>query len=151
MRVLISAGEIFIKKAGRISDGAYSMHNRSFLIIAAVLMILLGLARGAGGVLLLVQGRVADPAILASSPLLQILAAALVAIGLVEIMAAVGTLKLKRSYWLLGIVVTVLFVVDGAINGYFFYGQPGDIGTAVNLAVAFLILLTLFLGRKALG
>jgi len=122
-----------------------------FLVVGAVLMILLGLARGIGGRVLLLQGRAADPEIMADSSVLSILAIGLVLIGVTEIIAGVGTCKSKHPYWVLGIVITILFVIDGAINGYFLYGQPGDRGTVVNVIVAFLIISSLFLGRNALS
>jgi len=131
--------------------GMLMRKGRVFLVVGAVLMILLGLARRTGGMILLLRGRAADPEILADSSVLSILAIVLVLIGATEIIAGIGTCKSNRLYWVLGIVVTILFVIDGAINGYFFYGQPGDFGTLVNVIVAFLIIITLFLGRKAIS
>ncbi len=121
-----------------------------FLVAGAVLMILLGLARGAGGILLLLQGGAVDPQIVAEPSVLSMLAIVLVLIGIVEVVAGFGTWRSRRPYWVLGIVATVLFVMDGAVNGYIIYGRPGDRGTLVNAIVAILIISMLLFGRKAL-
>lgn len=118
------------------------------IIIGAVLMILLGLARGIGGIALLIQGKNTLPNIIAGENTIQILANGLILIGLLEIVSAIGILRLKRAYWILGIVVTVAFVIDGAINGYFLFGKPGDQGTVINSIAALLIISFLFIGRK---
>ena len=80
--------------------------------------------------------------------ILIFLAIGLILIGIIEIISAVGVYFLKRKYWLLGIFVTVLFVIDGAVNGYFLFGKPGDQGTVVNLIAAVIIITLLLLGKK---
>lgn len=119
------------------------------IIIGAVLMILLGLLRGIGGVTLLIQGKNMLPNIIASENIITILAIGLILIGLFEIISAIGILRLKRIFWISGIVITIAFVIDGAINGYFLFGKPGNRGTMVNSIVAILIIGCLLIGRKA--
>lgn len=119
------------------------------IIIGATLMILLGLARGIGGITLLIQGKNTLSNIIASENTIQILASGLILIGLLEIISAIGVFRLKRVFWILGIVVTVAFVIDGAINGYYLFGKPGDQGTIVNGIVAILIISSLLIGKKA--
>ena len=120
------------------------------LIIAAILMIFLGSARLLGGITLLLQGKTTLPDIKTNETVLIFLAIGLILIGLIEIISAVGIYFLKRKYWLLGIFVTVLFVIDGAINGYFLFGKPGDQGTVINLIAALIIITFLLLGKKSL-
>lgn len=74
----------------------------------------------------------------------------LLLLGLALIVAAVGVFRRLRSFWLFGTICTVAFVIDGAINGYVLYGQPGDQGTIVNVIVAALILACLLFGKGAL-
>lgn len=121
------------------------------LLIGAVLMILLGLARGIGGLIILIQGKAALSNIKTDETVLIFLSIGLIVIGVFEIISAVGVYYLKRKYWFLGIVVTLLFVIDGAINGYFLFGKPGDQGTVVNLIVAIIIITFLLLGKKSLN
>ncbi len=118
------------------------------ILVGGVLMILLGLARGAGGISLMVQGENTLPNIIANTRTIRALAIGLVLIGLLELISAIGVLLLKRSFWILGIMTTILFVIDGALNGYLLFGKPGDQGTIVNCIVAILIISCLLIGRK---
>ena len=126
------------------------MNPRRILTLAGVLMILLGLARSAGGIVLLSQGAAADPSIRASDATCAAVGGFLLALGAGLILSAVGVLRRHRRAWLLGIGFTVAFVVDGMVNGYLLYGRPGDQGTVVNVVAATLILICLFAGAKAL-
>jgi len=119
------------------------------ILVGGVLMILLGLARAAGVIILLVQIEDTLPNIIASENTIRVLSLGLILIGLLEIVSAIGVLRLKRIFWILGIIITVAFVIDGAINGYFLFGKPGDQGTIVNSIVAILIISCLLVGRKA--
>ena len=121
------------------------------LLIGVILMILLGLARGLGGITLLLKGKATLPDIKTNETVLIFLAIGLILIGIIEIISAVGVYFLKRKYWLLGIFVTVLFVIDGAVNGYFLFGKPGDQGTVVNLIAALIIITFLLLGKESLN
>ncbi|MFZ5946422.1 MAG: hypothetical protein ACOYU5_00480 [Stygiobacter sp.] len=121
------------------------------LIIGVVLMILLGLARGIGGIILLIQGKTTLSNIKTDESVLIFLSIGLIIIGIFEIISAVGIYYLKRKYWFLGIAVTVLFVIDGAINGYFLFGKPDDQGTLVNLFIAIIIITFLLIGGKSLN
>lgn len=119
------------------------------LLIGAILMLLLGLARGIGGIILLLQGKETLSEIKTNETVLVFIAIGLILISIFEIISAVGVYYLKRKYWLLGIFITVLFVIDGAINGYFLFGRPSDQGTLVNLIVAIIIITFLLLGKKS--
>lgn len=121
------------------------------LIVGSLLMILLGLARGLGGIVLLLQGKTVLPDIKTNETVLIFLAIGLILIGIFEVISAVGVYFLKRKYWFLGIVITILFVIDGAINGYFLFGKPGDQGTVINAVAAIIIITLLLLGKKSLN
>lgn len=120
------------------------------LIIAAILMIILGLARGIGGIILLIEGKSTLSNIKANETVLIFLSIGLIIIGVMEIISAVGIYLLKKKFWLLAIFITVLFVIDGAINGYFLFGKPGDQGTVVNLIAAIIIVTFLLLSKKSI-
>jgi hypothetical protein len=119
------------------------------VLVGAILMILLGAARGIGGVAGLLRGADMLPQTVASEGTFRILFIGLILIGLLEIISAIGIMRLKRGFWILGIVVTAAFVVDGAINGYVLFGSPGGLGTIVNVVVAALIIGCLLAGRRA--
>lgn len=126
------------------------MKGRVPLLLGGVMMILLGIARGAGGAILLVQGPAADPAIQASRSAVVVLGGLLTALGVGLVGSAVGVLRRRRRAWHWGTWLVVAFVIDGLVNGYVFFGSPGDRGTIVNLVAAALILTCLFVGRSAL-
>jgi hypothetical protein len=113
-------------------------------------MVLLGVARGAGGLVLVSRGAAVDSNIQATAAAVTTVGTVLLVLGLVHVVAAVGVFRRLRWAWLLGIISTVAFVIDGAINGSLLYGRPGDRGTVVNVLVAVLITTCLFLGRSAL-
>jgi uncharacterized membrane protein len=126
------------------------MKGRNFLMAGAVLMIVLGLARGAGGLFLLIQGSAADPAIRTSQPSVMFLGTLLAALGLGLITSAVYVIRRSRRGWVWAVWLVVTFVTDGMVNGYVFFGRPGDRGTIVNVLAAALILVCLFFGRGGL-
>ncbi len=126
------------------------------IVIGSILMVLLGLARSMGGAIILMQGqRALPPELLLSRPAppspqtIMILGLILTLIGLLEVVAGVGVFQLRRRFWTLGIVTTIAFVIDGAINGWLLFGKPGDQGTMVNLLVAGVIISCLIIGRQA--
>ena len=110
--------------------------NHVLVWVAVLLMVIVGLARAAGGVTLMVTGKTSLPESEASSSTMAMIGLFLVLIGIAEIVAAIGVAMRKRRFWTLGIVATVAFVLDGAINGYLLFGRPGDGGTVVNAVVA---------------
>jgi hypothetical protein len=126
------------------------MASYRYLIIAGVLMILLGIARGIGGTTLLAHGATSDPAIEASTTAIILVGAVLVLLGIFLIAAALGVMRGNIRSWRLGIVLTVAFVIDAAVNGAVLYGRPGAGGTLANVIAAVLIVTFLMLGRGAL-
>lgn len=123
---------------------------RGFVSTGAGLMFLLGVARGAGGFVLISQGAAADSSIRATEGAVTAVGAVLLALGVVLVVAAVGVLLRIRLAWHLGIIATGAFVMDGAINGSVLYGRPGDRGTVVNVIAAVIIVACLVLGRSTL-
>jgi lysylphosphatidylglycerol synthetase-like protein (DUF2156 family) len=127
------------------------MQAKWFLIAAGALMAALGLLRGGGGAALLLRGPALDPAIRAGSGAVALVGGALLLLGLLLLVAAIGVFRRARRFWWLGLIVTIAFAIDGLINGLVLYGRPGAGGTAANLVVAMLILICLALGRAGLG
>jgi len=126
------------------------MKGRAFLVIGGVLMGLLGIVRGGGGLILIVQGAATDPKIKASESATIAVGAFLLVLGIALVVAAFGVLRRRPWALLAGIALTIAFVVDGAINGYVLFGRPGDQGTLMNVIAAVLILVFLVIGRSEL-
>lgn len=127
-----------------------SESNRSRSLVAGgILTVLLGLARGGGGLVLLLRGGAADARIQADGRVVAAVGAILLALGLGLIAAGLGTLRRRRRFWLWGMILTVLFLIDGAVNGWLLYGAPGAGGTVANIIAAAFILVLLVVGRSA--
>ncbi len=120
------------------------------MLAGAILMLLVGVIRGLGAVMLLTGSPTILADIQANGTTVQALAIILFGISLGEVVAAVGVFLLKRSFWTLGLIVTVLFVIDGLLNGIVFYGRPGVGGTVVNLVFAVLIVFCLVRSRPVI-
>jgi hypothetical protein len=126
------------------------MKKRGFLTAGGILMILLGLVRGVGGLMLVMRGSALDRAIHATGPVVVVLGAVLMILGAGLIVTGVGVIRRRPTFWLAGILFTVAFLIDGAINGTVLYGRPGAGGTFANAVVAILILACVLAGRRAL-
>lgn len=127
------------------------MREVRYLRLGALLMLLLGLARGLGGMMLMVGSAKPDPKIRAGGTEIVATAAALMLLGLALAVTSAGVFRRQRMAWLVGAVLTVAFVLGGVVNGIVLYGRPQVAGTLGNLVVAAAIILCLWRGRPALG
>lgn len=127
------------------------MKNR-YLIIASVFMIIVGLFRGIGGLLLILNGKgvTDDP-----SDLLPVRMFSLVAIGLIIVfiffaVAAYLTLSRKDNVgWVLSWIAIVIFLLDGVINGFILFGKPRFQGQLINIIASLLIAIPLILAKTS--
>jgi hypothetical protein len=126
------------------------VRQQLFLTAGAALMAALGVVRAAGGLALLLRGPALDPAIQASASAAALVGGVLLILGLLLLVAALGVFRHSRAFWMLGVVASIAFVVDGVVNGLVLYGRPGAGGTVANLIAALLILGALGFGRSAL-
>jgi hypothetical protein len=111
--------------------------------------VLLGLARGAGGVVLGLQGSGVVDSSRVALPSARLLGAGLVAVAVLAIVAAVRLFRGRPGALPFVLGVLLLFVLDGALNGYLLFGQPGDSGSIVNIAAALIIGGLAWLGDRA--
>ena len=118
-------------------------------ILAAVLLLLLAVVRAAGGVVLILRGPAAVDSDLVGPGIGRALGLGLLAVGVLAIAAAVGLIRRRRWGGAVAIATTLLFVFDGAINGYLLFGRPGAGGTAANLIAAVGIVALVLLARRS--
>jgi hypothetical protein len=116
-----------------------------------VLLILLALARGAGGMVLLARGGAAVEATGVASRTAALLGAGLLVVAAAAFAAGAAVLRRHRWGWRLGITAAIAFVLDGVLNGFVLFGHPGAGGTAGNALAAGVILACLWAGRGALA
>jgi hypothetical protein len=119
--------------------------------VASLLLLLLGLARGAGGLVLGVQG----PAVVDSSRVAlssaRLLGAGLAVIAVLAVVAAIRLYRGRPQALRFTLVVLLLFVVDGALNGYLLFGRPDDGGSLVNVGAAVIIGTLAWVGGRTAG
>lgn len=129
------------------------MKRKYWLVIAAFIMILIGLLRGIGGTTLLLKGNHVDTNIPIMATSLQI---KLVAYGLLLIclLFIYGSISLIRKYskrsWNYCWLVLFIFLLGGLLNGYLLYGKPLEQGQMINFISVFIVSAFLFLGKPAL-
>ena len=124
--------------------------HRRLLTAAGVMMVLLGVARGAGGVALVARGGAVDPKIEAGTAAVVSAGASLLLLGALLAVSGVGVIMRRRTAWVLGALATIAFVMGGAVNGMVLYGKPAVMGTAINIVAAAAIFACLLAGRGAL-
>ena len=121
--------------------------------IAAFLMILLGLVRGFGGMLLLGGSEDLDLGmpITASEGTLALAGYSLVVVCLLLVIAGIVlTIRHDRLSWMISWIGLGLFLVGGLMNGFLLFGSPQLSGQVVNLLVSGLIAGCLLWSKKAL-
>ncbi|RME89813.1 MAG: hypothetical protein D6767_07860 [Candidatus Hydrogenedentota bacterium] len=129
------------------------MKGKNWLIISAVIMIIVGALRAVGGIALLAKGNQLDTEvpIIASDMQIYIVSIGLMIIGILFVYASTNLVrKYSKKCWNLCWIVLLLFLLMGLLNGYLLFGQPLDQGQKINLTVAILVGLFLFLGKSAL-
>ncbi len=117
-------------------------------IISAVLLSLLGIARGAGGLVLAMRGPQSVESTLVDPPIARVLGIGLLVVALLAIVAAIGLLKRRPWATNIAFAAPVVFVLDGALNGYLLFGKPGAGGTIVNVVAAVTIIGFVLLAKK---
>src|SRR5690606_28407080 len=101
------------------------MKLRIFIVIASVIMILVGLLRGIGGILLLINGNNIDvaPPVSANSLVSRLCGIGLLIVFLTFSISAFYLLKYKcKNGWMLAWIGIAIFLLGGLINGYLLFG-----------------------------
>jgi len=117
--------------------------------VGAVLLILLGAARGFGGLVLLLPAGAEIRAAAASPGRLTMLGLGLVVVACLCIGSGVSVMRRRPVGVPLGLVALAAFVVGGAANGVALYGALQPAGLAVNLIVAAVIAALLLVGKRS--
>jgi hypothetical protein len=116
-------------------------------------MILVGIFRGTGGFLLIIQGKMVNTGleISASGNQTVIAGTGLIIVLILFLISAFFLLKdQSKTGWNTGWIAITFFILDGLLNGYLLFGAPRMQGQLINVIVGILIGISLILGRKAL-
>ena len=121
-----------------------------FLCIASGLMFALGILRGIGGFIDLMDDKYFIAVI--NTNQLVIVAAVLVSIFLTAaiFITSIGVFEQSKPYIISAIALVILFVIYNLVNGYIFLGKLIDDGNLINIAASIIIISFLMLGNNNL-
>ena len=124
--------------------------NSIFLKVAGLVMVLVGIVHGIDGIQLFQTGStfLSDKTALTDSNGLRIASIGLILVAILFIISGIGVLMGNKALFNLSIVTLILYVIVGIVNGQILYGEPLDAGLAINMTVAILLFVFLYLGRS---
>lgn len=117
-------------------------------IVAAVLLLLLALARGAGGLALLSRSEAALSVTNASAHATTWVALGLLAVAILALFSGIWLLLGRAGARAMSVLTLVLFVAGGAANGLVLFGAPKPQGVLLNLAYAALVIYFIAWGHR---
>jgi hypothetical protein len=129
------------------------MKNR-YLITASIIMIFVGILRGIGGILLILNGNNvnAGQAISASKSEAQLLGIGLIVVFLLFLVAAFLIFNRKNRIGLIiSWIAVAAFLSGGIINGFVLFSKPIVQGQIFNLIAALIIAVNLILGKVSIN
>lgn len=120
--------------------------------VAAFLMIILGLFRGAGGGMLLSGDKDdLDMPIVASDGAITFAGYSLIIVCLLLVVAGLLlTTRHDKASWILSWVSLALFLAGGITNGFLLFGHPLGTGQLINFCISGIIALFLTGSKQAL-
>jgi len=124
--------------------------QKVFLILAAVLLMIIGLAASGAALALFFSGQHAA-GITAGRTAVLITATAALIVGIALTFAGVMAVARMRLAWPLGIAAIFAFVAVSFVGNYVLFAEPRLIHSGTNLIVAALAIWLLSKGRPALG
>lgn len=129
------------------------MKKNIFIIIASILMILIGVLRGFGGLLLALKGNSipVEPRIIASNLISNLCGIGLIIVCLLFVYSAYLLLTRKYSQgFRLSWIAIGLFLIGGIVNGYLLFKNPFVQDQIINFSASILIGIFLLIGKKRL-
>ncbi len=120
------------------------------LCIASVLIFLLGVVRGIGGVIDLINNTEILVGINFSLITLVILTITLIFLSAVAIITAIGVYEHNEKFILMGITLSALFLVYTVIKGYIFFGSTLSNTAIINIVAAVAVISLLVLGKRTI-
>lgn len=120
--------------------------KKYLLVAASVLMLLIGLLRGFGGVVLITDSTVVSPEL--SSMRVNFAAWSLIIVCCLLIFAGINLIiRRNKVAWTMSWIAIAIFIVGGVANGFALFGQPLGSGQLINISVS-VVVGCLLLGGK---
>ena len=120
------------------------------LCVASALMFVFGIVRGVGGIINLLNDEHSLAFFSSSTALPVLLVVGFILLSAATFITAIAIFEHNKNYLSAGIILTLSFVLSGAIKSYFFAGKPMDQGTVINIIAAVIIISLLMLGKRTL-
>ena len=120
------------------------------LCIAAVLIFLLGIARGIGAIFNLLNDDNTLAALNYDTMLLVLLVISFILLSAATIITAIAIFEHNKKYIITGAFLTLTFVVSGAVNRNLLFNNSTDLGIFINIIAAIIIITLLVLGKRIL-
>jgi hypothetical protein len=117
-------------------------------IVAAVLLLLLGLARGVGALALISRSEAALSVSKASAHVNAWVALGLLAVALLALASGIWLLRGHAGARALSVLTLVLFVAGGAANGLVLFGAPRPQGVLLNVAYGAVVVSFIVWGQR---
>ncbi len=118
------------------------------LCIASVLIFLLGVVRGIGGVIDLINNTDILVGINFSLISLVVLTIILIFLSAAAIITAIGVYEHNEKFIFMGITLSALFLVYTIVKGYIFFGSALSNTAIINIVAAVAVISLLVLGKR---
>lgn len=120
------------------------------LCLASALIFLLGVFRGIGGVIDLINNTDILIGINISSIVLVLLTIILIFLSAATIITAIGVYEQNEKFILGGIAITTLFIFYSLLKAYLFFGNSISSAVVINIVTGGIIISLLMLGKRTL-
>ncbi|MEO8231121.1 MAG: hypothetical protein ABI638_02485 [Ignavibacteriota bacterium] len=117
------------------------------LCIASVLIFLLGVVRGIGGIIDLINNTDILNGINFSSITLVLLTITLIFLSADTIITAVGVHKQNKKFIFMGIALSVLFLIYSVLKGYLIFGDALNNAAIINVFATVTVISLLVIGK----
>ncbi len=121
------------------------------LCTASAMIFLLGVMRGVGGLIDLINNTDVLIALNMDSLTLVFLIIILIFLSAAVIITAIGVYEQNEKFIVTGIALSGLFIVYSVVKEFIFYSNSVNKGTIINIAAAIAIISLLMLGKRVIS
>lgn len=120
------------------------------LCIASALIFLLGVIRGIGGVIDLINNTDTLVGINISSIVLVLLTILLIFLSAATIITAIGVYEQNEKFILIGMALSTVFIFYSILKGYLLFGNTLSDAAVINIIAGGIIISLLTIGKKSM-
>jgi hypothetical protein len=120
------------------------------LCVASAMIFLLGVVRGIGGVIDLIDNTDILVGINFSSITLVLLTIVLIFLSAATIITAIGVYEQNEKFIAMGMAIAALFIIYSILKGYLLFGNTISSAAVINIIAGGIIISLLTLGKRTL-